>query len=571
MQRQHRLFLLSALLLPGWRPCYGAAFTQGSVVVVRVGPRTGSDDDAAAPVSLVEIDPTSGDVRQAISLPVTHPLNGAEDYSLSLSGDGRALLLGGFIAAAGTADVRCTPGSAVARGVVAVRGDGSFSLVAQSSTDFDGKGGTVAGGCAAGEIRCAVAPAGGGGETWVVGEDSTIQQEGVMYAGPSAGPGFSAKGPWSPVSPDPDQVLQACTLRNGALWFGGGVGNGGLAKYVQVLAPVGLPTSSAPKVTVSRDGEFAEIAGLAFSGAGATLFVADQGAPPSPEAPAGFPCGLASYSLQPSGWESFQGYLADGEDLFITDALTVAQSQAWCDAQAFCIGFTFMSTAAEPAGARHTYFKSGAWFLTPQNATSCALDPNPAACWTSWRKGRPGAPTFVRAAAGLIAGAPCLVSLAATPGTGAGADATLYGAALDGSALLSWSAAAGARTLSTASPGTRYTGVAQAPTAPAAPAAAAAASASAAGAVLGTLAAVAAVTAGIAFFLPNWGFSVAGRHIVPADIIRGAASGVVNGAAWAGRKVGLCASGASYTAPKAYSAVASSTAKSPQTGAYGAM
>jgi hypothetical protein len=113
--------------------------------------------------------------------------------------------------------------------------------------------------------------------------------------------------------------------------------------------------------------------------------------------------------------------------------------------------------------------------------------------------------------------------------------------------------------------------VALAPSAPAAPAAAAAGGASAAVAVLGTLAAVAAVAAGIAFFLPNWGFSVAGRHIVPADIIRGAASGVVNGAAWAGRKVGLCASGASYTAPKAYSAVASSTAKSPQTGAYGAM
>lgn len=549
------------------RRAAGAAFTPGSVCVVRVGPAPGGDMDAAAPVFLREVSPASGAVLQELGpLPVTQPLRGSEDYTLSLTGDGSALLLGGFLAAAGTADVRCTGGAAAARGVVAVRGDGSFAVVASSKTDFDGNGGSVAGGCAVGEIRCAMAVTAAASDVWVVGEDSTIQQEGVMYAGSRAGAAYAASGPWAPVSPDPDRVLRACALRDNALWFGGGVGNGGEARYVQVLAPVGLPTGPAPRVTVSRDAELAEITGLAFSGvAGATLWVADEGAPASPLYPSGMPCGVASYSLFASGWEYFVGYLADGEDIYITDSLTYLQAQAWCVAQPFCIGFTFKSNVPTPGTPQHTYFKTQTWSLTPQNYTLCAAD---SSCWMSWRKQRDNAPIFRQSVAPGASSAPCMSSLTATAGTGLGADATLYGASLDGSALLSWSAAAGTRTLSSAPANMRYTGVALSPMPPAAGAPAAASGGAVAAAILGTLAGLGLAAAGVAFFLPTWGFTVGRSHVVPADYIRAAAAGVAGAVSRVGSAItGLGRpSGAAAASAASYSAVS----RSPPA-AYGAM
>ena len=243
------------------------------------------------------------------------------------------------------------------------------------------------------------------------------------------------------------------------LW-GLAIGASGLLAGL-ALAPVGLPTGPAPRVTVSRDAELAEITGLAFSGvAGATLWVADEGAPASPLYPSGMPCGVDSYSLFASGWEYFVGYLADGEDIYITDSLTYLQAQAWCVAQPFCIGFTFKSNVPTPGTPQHTYFKTQTWSLTPQNYTLCAAD---SSCWMSWRKQRDNAPIFRQSVAPGASSAPCMSSLTATAGTGLGADATLYGASLDGSALLSWSAAAGTRTLSSAPANMRYTGVALSP------------------------------------------------------------------------------------------------------------
>ena len=58
-----------------------------------------------------------------------------------------------------------------------------------------------------------------------------------------------------------------------------------------------------------------------------------------------------------------------------------------------------------------------------------------------------------------------------------------------------------------------------------------------AGAILGTLGALGVACAALVFFAPNWGFHVAGRHVVPAQSIKDGAAAVYSGGAWVVSKI----------------------------------
>src|SRR5262245_10500634 len=87
-----------------------APFTPGNLVVVRVGDGTGTLGTAAAPTFLLECT-TTGTLVQTIPLPtavsgsnhiLTNAGNATSEGFLTLSSNGRYLLLGGYDAAVGT-------------------------------------------------------------------------------------------------------------------------------------------------------------------------------------------------------------------------------------------------------------------------------------------------------------------------------------------------------------------------------------------------------------------------------------------------------------------------------------
>lgn len=137
-----------ALVLHSTQPAH--AFTSAEhVVVVRVGDGIASLSSAAAPVTLLEIRPSDGATVAAIALPTsdaganqTFTLGGTttSEGMLSRSPSGQYLVLAGYDAALGTANVDGTTSSAVQRVVARVHASGtvdtSTTLDAYSTTNI---------------------------------------------------------------------------------------------------------------------------------------------------------------------------------------------------------------------------------------------------------------------------------------------------------------------------------------------------------------------------------------------------------------------------------------------------
>ena len=120
------------ITLTAGAPASAAAFTEGDVVVVRVGDGAGGLTGAAAPLFLDEYTP-AGTLVQSIPLPTT--TDGADrritaggsattEGALTRSADGRFLTLGGYDAEPGTASVGSTTAAATNRVVARVDANG---------------------------------------------------------------------------------------------------------------------------------------------------------------------------------------------------------------------------------------------------------------------------------------------------------------------------------------------------------------------------------------------------------------------------------------------------------------
>jgi len=121
-------FFLLILFLSGF-----AQFTPGNIVVCRIGDGTTILSGNAAPVFLDEFSP-NGALVQSIQLPTT--VNGLNNYltlpgtfplqcgMISLSGDKQFLVIGGYNAPVGYADVRLTNASDIPRVIGVVNYDG---------------------------------------------------------------------------------------------------------------------------------------------------------------------------------------------------------------------------------------------------------------------------------------------------------------------------------------------------------------------------------------------------------------------------------------------------------------
>jgi hypothetical protein len=211
-------------------PAYSTAvFGSGDLVVLQVG--NGSIDTDGAPGFLNDYSPFGGAKVVQVALPTTGAnalIFGGSSYdgALSLSADGKAVVIAGYNVPAGSSasaiDSSSTTGaSAVPRAVGSVRADGSFALNA-TTTKFSGS-----------TIRCAVAD--GSGNFWAGGGSS-----GIAYLGNN-----SAAATLSTVS----TATRDLAFVNGSLYFtetGSGQG---------VMSFSGAPkTSATPTLIINTAG-----------------------------------------------------------------------------------------------------------------------------------------------------------------------------------------------------------------------------------------------------------------------------------------------------------------------------
>jgi hypothetical protein len=121
----------------------GSAFTPGDVVVYRVGDGTSALGSAAAPVFLDEYTP-SGSLVQSTELPTTTSGSSAaltasgsatSEGLMTLSGDGRFLIVPGYDAPVGTAKISGTTSASVPRTVARVGAAGDIDTTT-ALTDF---------------------------------------------------------------------------------------------------------------------------------------------------------------------------------------------------------------------------------------------------------------------------------------------------------------------------------------------------------------------------------------------------------------------------------------------------
>lgn len=99
-----RFFTLLALVL-ATPYLFAQNFTNGNIVIARLGDGTNALNTGALPVSIVEINPTTGAVTKTVNIPSTiagqrllingNPNAGANEGGISLSADGKYIVIGG--------------------------------------------------------------------------------------------------------------------------------------------------------------------------------------------------------------------------------------------------------------------------------------------------------------------------------------------------------------------------------------------------------------------------------------------------------------------------------------------
>ncbi|HZZ44735.1 MAG TPA: hypothetical protein VFE58_17495 [Tepidisphaeraceae bacterium] len=178
------VFAAVALVSVGMGAARGDAFKAGDVVVYRVGDGSSVLADSAAPVFLDEYTP-AGVLVQSVAMPtvgsgvnraLTGTGNSTSEGMLTLSTDGKYLVLGGYDAPVGTATPEDTDSALVNRVVGVVSGAGAVDTSTVMSYAFVGN-----------NIRSVAST--NGTDLWVSGTSNAGDTSGIYYTTKGASSG----------------------------------------------------------------------------------------------------------------------------------------------------------------------------------------------------------------------------------------------------------------------------------------------------------------------------------------------------------------------------------------------
>jgi|GEM_PF-626706 len=264
-----REFTLSAFIaLTSVLTALAAPFTPGDLVIERVGDGSAALTSAANPVFLDEYT-RAGVLVQTISIPssgasaVVNSGTATSEGNLTLSADGRELVIAGYNADAGTTNVAKSAAATTPRVLATVDDKGVFALGPNAGTDFD-----------ANNIRSGASD--GKGNFWAAGANS-----GTLYL----------------TNGQPPVVVQAATANTRTIEIFGGKlyfsSSSGSAKGVYYLGA--LPTGAATPSLIAADGNSAY--DFAVSPDTNTIYVADDSAIASGGGVLKFTNGPSGYAL----------------------------------------------------------------------------------------------------------------------------------------------------------------------------------------------------------------------------------------------------------------------------------
>jgi hypothetical protein len=176
-----RVLLLAIAALGGVATIFAAPFTPGNLVIYRIGDGGAGLSTAATAVFLDEYTPAGALVQ---SIPMPTAVNGANriltgsgsatsEGLLTLSSDGRYLMLAGYDAAIGTATVANTASATVNRVVGRVDGTATIDTTTALTDAYSGNSGT------AGNPRGVVST--DGMNIWTSGNGASVASSGSRY------------------------------------------------------------------------------------------------------------------------------------------------------------------------------------------------------------------------------------------------------------------------------------------------------------------------------------------------------------------------------------------------------
>jgi len=274
-----------------------AAFTAGSIVVLRIGDGSAALTSAATAVFLDEYD-TSGNLLQSIPLPtavsgsnrrLTLSGTSLSQGSLTLSVDGQFLTVAGYDAAVGTPNVQNTSSNTVNRVVARINGNGDIDTSTRISDGFN-----------QGELRGVITT--DGTAFWVAGISSN-NSGGVRYVS------YGSAGTSTQLT-TPDRAARALGIYDGQLYLtatGGGfvglntVGTGTPTSGSQTLTlRASMSSTNNPYEFVMLDRDVS-IAGVD------TLYIADH----STHATSASTRGIHKFSFDGTNWVSRGRYDVD--------------------------------------------------------------------------------------------------------------------------------------------------------------------------------------------------------------------------------------------------------------------
>ncbi len=233
---------------------YAADFTQGNLVVVRVGDGSATLSNASAPVFLEEYT-TAGTLVQTIAIPTTGTdkltVSGTatSEGAISLSPNGKLLTIAGYDVAPGTTQVASSSSSLYARKILSIKKNGGY-IALTSSTAYSGN-----------NIRSAVSNA--SGDFWAAGTSNTVGTNGIQYFGNGTAVQVS-----STVT-----NTRVVNIFNGQLYFS--TASGGTLGIYKVGN--GTPTTTGEtSVNLINTGTGSSPYGFAFDAANSVCYIADD-------------------------------------------------------------------------------------------------------------------------------------------------------------------------------------------------------------------------------------------------------------------------------------------------------
>lgn len=226
---------------------YAADFTQGNIVVVRVGDGSATLSNASTAVFLEEYT-TAGALVQTIAIPTSGDYklatsgSATSEGTISLSPNGKLLTIAGYDVAPGTASIASTTSATVARKILAINKLGGYTAFT-TSTLFSGN-----------NIRGGVSNA--SGDFWANGGNSGVQ--------------FFSKDASNAVSNTVNNI-RVLNIFNDQLYFSTGSGTLGIYKV-----GTGTPTATDQTSTILVATGTSSPYGFAFDAANSVCYVADD-------------------------------------------------------------------------------------------------------------------------------------------------------------------------------------------------------------------------------------------------------------------------------------------------------